>query len=135
MNSASFSVRLSVVVLTFFLVVGCSKKTNPLAPFQPEITNVQDNFQFQATGVTNITATLDYIWRNSGTTANVNQACTITGGTATLTIFDDSLVQVYTKDLKVNGTDTTFAGIAGHWTIRVSLTDVSGTLNFRVQKR
>jgi hypothetical protein len=134
MNQGTFYGRLFVVVLVMFLVAGCSK-TNPLGPFQPEISNVQDNFQFQATGVTNVTASLDYIWRNSGTTANVNQACAITGGTATLTIFDDSLVQVYTKDLKVNGTDTTYAGITGHWTIRVSLSNVSGTLNFRVQKR
>jgi len=134
MNQTTFSVKLFAVILAMFLVAGCSK-SNPLAPFQPEITNVQDNFQFQATGVTNVTATLEYIWRNSGTTANVNQACAITGGTATLTIFDDSLVQVYTKDLKVNGTDTTYAGITGHWTIRVSLASVSGTLNFRVQKR
>jgi hypothetical protein len=134
MNQGTFCGRLFVVVLVMFLVAGCSK-TNPLGPFQPEISNVQDNFQFQATGVTNVTASLDYIWRNSGTTANVNQACAITGGTATLTIFDDSLVQVYTKDLKVNGTDTTYAGITGHWTIRVSLSNVSGTLNFRVQKR
>ncbi len=134
MNQGTFCGKLFVVVLIVFLAAGCSK-TNPLAPFQPEITNVQDNFQFQATGVTNVTASLEYIWRNSGTTANVNQACAITAGTATVTIFDDSLTQVYTKDLKVNGTDTTYAGITGHWTIRVSLTNVSGTLNFRVQKR
>jgi len=135
MNQGTFCGRLFVVILSVFLVAGCSSKTNPLAPFQPEITNVQDNFQFQATGVTNVTANLEYIWRNSGTAASVNQACAITAGTATLTIFDDSLVQVYTKDLKVNGTDTTSAGIIGHWTIRVSLSNVSGTLNFRVQKR
>lgn len=134
MNRTTFSGKLFVVLLTIFLISGCSK-SNPLSPFQPEVTNVQDNFQLQATGVTNVTATLEYIWRNSGTSANVNQACAITGGSATLTIFDDSLTQVYTKDLKANGTYITDAGISGHWTIRVSLTNVSGTLNFRVQKR
>lgn len=105
-----------------------------LAPFQPEISNLPDNFQLQATNVKNVTTTLDYNWQNTGTTANVNQATVLTAGTATVTIQDAQSVQVYTKDLTANGTFQTTAGAAGTWKIHVVITNASGTLNFRVQK-
>lgn len=57
-----------------------------------------------------------------------------TAGTATLIIKDAASTQVYTKDLNANGTFVTTAGTSGAWTIRVELVNVSGTLNFRVQK-
>ena len=120
----------------FFLLLaaaGCSGNKS-LAPFQPQINNAPDNFQFQATGVRNTTVTLNYIWQNSGTSANVNQACAITGGSATLLILDNDGTQVYSKDLSANGTFATSAGVTGNWTIRVTLTSLYGTLNFRVQK-
>ena len=105
-----------------------------LAPFQPEIANLTDNFQLQATNVRNVTSTLDYTWQNTGTSANVNQATVASAGTATLTIQDGQSAQVYTKDLTANGTFQTSAGSAGAWKIHVVLTNFSGTLNFRVQK-
>lgn len=46
------------------------------------------DFQFQATGVTNVTWTYTYTWSNSGTTASVNQSTTIAAGTATVAILD-----------------------------------------------
>jgi len=110
---------------------------DPLAPFQPEISNLPDNFQFQATGVTNVTTTLEYQWENTGTSANINQSCTVTGGSAILTIFDASTparAQVYSRNLGDNGTFVTSGGTNGTWLIRVTLTGLSGTLNFRAQK-
>lgn len=84
--------------------------------------------------MTNVNATAIYTWSNSGTAASVNQATTISAGTATLTILDANGTQVYTKDLGVNGTLLTSTGRTGHWTIKVVLSDYSGTANFRVQK-
>ena len=104
-----------------------------LAPFQPEIANVPGNFQLQATNVRDVTNTFDYTWQSNAATANVNQATIITAGTATLTILDSQDVQVYTRNLADNGTFQTTAGTAGAWTIRMVLTNYSGTLNFRVQ--
>jgi hypothetical protein len=120
--------------LFLFLLVGGCNSNKSLAPFQPQINNAPDNFQFQATNVKNTTVTLNYTWQNSGTSANVNQACAITAGTATLVILDANAVEVYNKDLTANGTFQTSTGATGNWNIRVILTNVGGTLNFRVQK-
>ncbi len=123
--------RIAVATAAASLLLACS---DALGPFQPQITNAPDNFQLQATGLNNVTTTVQYTWQNSGTTANVNQATVTTAGTATLVIKDAASTQVYTKDLNANGTFVTTAGTSGAWTIRVELVNVSGTLNFRVQK-
>jgi hypothetical protein len=116
------------------LAAACSNSTGPLAPFQPQINNLADNFQFQATGVTNVTWTYTYSWSNSGDSATVNQATTVTGGSATLTISDNNGTQVYSQSLSANGTFGMSKGLHGNWTIKVVFTNYSGTVNFRVQK-
>ncbi len=120
-------------VAVALLFVRCN---DSLAPFQPEINNAPDNFQFQATGLTGVTTTVQYTWQNSGTRATVNHSSAVTGGTATLTIKDAAVppVTVYSRDLVASGTPATSVGTAGAWTIIVQLTNTSGTLNFRVQK-
>lgn len=116
--------------------IGCGSGNNVLASqFQPQVNNAADNFQFQATGVTNVTQTLTYTWPNSGIAATVNQATTVTKGQAILNIRDASGVQVYSADLLNNGTFDTATGQTGNWTIVLTLTNYSGTLNFRVQKK
>lgn len=126
------NLRLLLIVL---FVVGCSNRQGLLNPaFQPQIANQTDNFQLQATNVTNVTQTLQYSWQNTGTSANVNQATVLTAGSAVLTISDATGQQAYTNSLTANGTFATSTGTTGTWTIRLVLTNVSGTLNFRVQK-
>lgn len=102
---------------------------------QPQVTNVVDDFQFQATNLSNVTQTIQYTWQNTGTQANVNQATTVTSGSATLRIRDASNAQVFSNDLTANGTFMTGTGTTGNWTIEVVLSNVTGTINFRVQKR
>lgn len=99
-----------------------------------EIENKTNSFAFQVTDIAGVTETLEYKWENEGKKADVNQACSITNGTATLTIFDANGTQVYSRNLKDNGTYFTSEGIAGTWKIKLELSDVDGTLNFRVQK-
>ncbi|HEX6307087.1 MAG TPA: hypothetical protein VFZ69_02800 [Longimicrobiales bacterium] len=115
-------------------VAACSgdSVTNPL--FEPEVANLPDNFQFQATAVTHVTQTVTYNWQNSGTTANVDQSGSITGGSAILRVRDDTGTLVYTGDLTSTGSFTSSVGTSGVWTIQLVLTNVSGNLNFRVQK-
>ena len=122
------------IVLLLATVAGCGGGSALNPQFQPQVTNQPDNFQFQSTGVTNVTQTLQYTWQNSGTMANVNQATTVTAGTATLTIRDAATTQVYQANMTANGTFVTNAGTTGAWTIQVTLTSFSGTINFRVQK-
>ncbi len=129
------AVAASVLLLFAEFLGGCGGGGNALNPqFQPQVTNQADNFQFQTTGITNITQTLTYTWQDSGTAANINQACSITAGTATLTILDANGAQVYSASLANNGTFSSTSGASGAWTIKVVLSGVSGTLNFRVQK-
>ena len=141
-RSASVLSTVVAVALTTAALTGCgggggnSPAGNVLAPaFQPQIINSIDDFQFQATGVTSVTQTLNYNWRNTGVQANVNQSCSLTGGTATLVLTDSTGAQVYSRSLVDNGTFPTNPGSASAWSMQVILTNVSGTLNFRSQKK
>ena len=127
-----------VIILAVPVFGGCGgdNNTNVINPaFQPEVTNNIDNFQFQATGVTNVSQVLTYSWRNTGTQANVDQSCSITSGTAMLTMSDSTGTQVCSRNMADGGSVASTAGLPGTWTIRVTLNRVSGTLNFRAQKK
>jgi hypothetical protein len=122
-----------VVVVSVVLVAGCGN--SPTSPgVQLEITNATDNFQYQVTNVRNYTHETNYVWQNTGTTASVNQATTVTGGSATVVLLDADGTQVYSRSLAENGTFASTVGVAGSWTIRVTYSAASGTVNFRVQK-
>jgi hypothetical protein len=112
--------------------LGCQE--NPLAPFEPEVSNTVDSFALQATEVANVNTTLSYSWENTGTSANVNQATVLSQGSAMLVLRDADGTTVYARDLAENGTFVTSAGATGTWTIQVQLSDCSGTLNFRSEK-
>ena len=114
------------------LVLGCSD--NPLAPFEPEVTNATDSFQLQATGVQNVSTTFDYTWRNTGTVANVNHSTTTTNGTAHLVVRAADGTEVYARDLDPSLNEQTATGATGDWSVRLVLTNYSGTLNFRIEK-
>jgi hypothetical protein len=132
---------LGILILAGFLAVvsGCSDKiTNPLAPYQPEIANVVDNFQLQATAMKDVTFSEDYLWHNSSDSATINQSVSAeTSGKLTLVILDSLGTEVYSHDLMANGTfGSVMRGPAepGLWTLQVRFTNVTGTVNFRVQK-
>jgi hypothetical protein len=114
-------------------LAGCSG--NVIGPDnQLEVTNATDDFQLQATALDNISQTLSYLWQNTGTSASVDQSGSVTAGSATLTILDQTGAQVYVASLASTGSFQTSAGLAGTWTIRVEMDGMSGALNFRVQK-
>ena len=124
------------IAATLALAVLLSACNDPLAPFQPEIANAAGTFQFQTTGMKGVTVTRDYAWTSTKQTANVNVSGAITGGTATLTILDETAKQVWTGNLAATGTTSTSAGTSatgGQWTIRIQFSNVSGDANFRVQ--
>ena len=122
----------SLAATALALQVACSD--DPLAPFQPEVSNVADNFQLQATNVATVTATRTYTWQNTGTRATVNHSTTLTGGTIHLTIRDAAGTVVYDKGLVPSLNEPTSVGTAGSWTVVVSMTGYSGSINFRAQK-
>lgn len=128
----------ALVLLTAGALLGCGGGTTntsaPLANFQPEIINTQDNFQFQATSLNQVVGTVQYTWSNTGTRATVNHSSAITSGATMLEVFDADNVRVYADSLKASASDQTATGATGTWRVRVALTQVDGTLNFRLQK-
>jgi hypothetical protein len=135
MASKQTKVFAALILMAVAAISGCGGGGNALAPqFQPQVANLPDNFQFQTSGITNITQTLQYTWSDSGLLASINHSSTVTAGTATLTIKDAAGTQVYSGALVSTGTVVSSSGVTGNWTMIVTLTNVSGTLNFRVQK-
>lgn len=135
--SVSRSVRRVSLGAAFAFLLGaavsCSSSTS-LAAFQPQISNAADNFQLQATGVTNVATTLTYSWSNSGTRATINHSTVTTAGSTLLVVKDGAGATVYSKALSASLNEPTSAGQAGTWSIQLTLTNYSGTLNFRAQK-
>ena len=125
------SIGLLVIMATG---AGACDSSNPLEPFQPENTNATDNFQLQATDVAGVTSTQTYSWNNTGTRATINHSTTTTAGSTQLTIRDANGTVVYTKALASSLSEASATGTAGTWTIALTMTSYSGTLNFRVQK-
>ena len=125
----AFGLRLALAALA-----GCGSD-NVIGPGnQLQVTNAPDDFQFQVSNLSNVTQTLTYNWTNSGDSANVNQASSLTGGSATLTIRGPTGTQLYQSGLQSNGTFHTLKDAAGVWQIQVSISKADGKLNFRVQK-
>lgn len=125
-------IRSATVLLALATLLGCGD--DPLAPFQPQISNAADNFQLQATNVSNVTTTATYAWANSGTRATINHSTTTSAGSTLLVIKDAAGATVYSKALSPSLNEPTTAGQAGTWSIQMTLTNYSGTLNFRAQK-
>ncbi len=112
-----------------------STSANLIGPSnQLQVTDTTNNYQFQVSALSGVTQTLKYNWLNTSDSASVNQASTLTAGSAMLTILDSTGTQLYQASLVNNGTFKTLAGHAGTWQIQVVLSGASGTLNFRVQK-
>ena len=133
MRKYMLSIRHGVIALLLSVPFsGCSDSTGP--GIQPEINNATDNFEYQVTDVQNYSHTLNYTWQNTGTTATINQATTVTAGSMTLVFLDANGTQVYSRSLAENGTFVSTAGVAGAWRVRVVYNNASGTVNFRVQK-
>ena len=78
-------------------------------------------------------ATICWEWSSSAPAVDVNQATTVTAGSATLVVLDAAGSEIYRRDLAENGTFDTGAGDVGDWTVRLNLSRYSGTLNFRLQ--
>ena len=86
------------------------------------------DFQFQVSNLKDVTRTLTYDWSNTGDSANVYQASSITGGSATLTIRDPNGTVLYEAGLQNNGTFHTQKATPGTWRIQVVLSKADGTL-------
>ena len=130
----TFGSTLLLASLAAATLGACSDSNDPLAPFEPEVANVTDSFQLQASGLTGVTTSIDYNWENTGTMANVDQSGVLTSGQASVTILDATGSTVYTGDLSDTGSYQSSTGQAGTWVIQLVTSNAEGNLNFRVQK-
>ncbi len=127
-------IKTTALVGIVALLAACSD-SNVIGPDnQPEIANDPDTFEFQITGLDDVSQTLQYTWQNTGVRANVNRSSSISAGEATLIVRDGSGAEVFHTTLNQNSTVTTAEGVAGSWTIEVVLLNVFGTINFRLEK-
>jgi hypothetical protein len=100
----------------------------------PGISNQTDDFQFNLPNVTNYSTNSHNTWRNTGTRAKVTQNSSISSGTGTLIVRDAGGRIVYSQNLGGGGTTTTDVGTSGDWRVEISPSNVTGTINLRVQK-
>jgi hypothetical protein len=131
MQSRATALLAAALTASLFLTA-CD--SDPLAPFEPEVTSATDNFQLQATGVSGVTHSWSYTWQNTGTRATVDHSTITAAGAARLVIRDAVGTVVYDEALIPSLNEPTTAGVAGAWQIQMTLVSYSGTLNFRVQK-
>ena len=117
------------------ITAGCEDGANLIGPSnQLEVTSATDQFQFQLTALDDVTDSRSYDWEHTGTQATIDISESITGGSAILTIRDAAGTIVHSEDIAQDNDTTTSVGIAGTWTVRIVLTGVTGTFNFRVQR-
>ncbi len=134
-NLRSLRAAAAVVV-----AIACVDTSGPFA--KQSVTNVPDTFDF--TGQTferTANTTLTYDWVTTSAVAAVRvgtvdttQAPGVFTGMATIRIRDAAGTQVYTRDLAIQGTDTTVAGAVGTWKIDLVLSNMRGDLQLGVVK-
>ena len=127
--------RLTLSGLAFTLLTAACSGGNALAPkYQPQVVNTPNvAFSFQATGLQNIDDVVQYTWSCSSGKVIIHPATNTTSGTINLVLRDAKGVIVYNGTVPASGDITPPAGAAGNWTIRVTLTGYTGTINFAVQ--
>ena len=124
------------MVAALLILGACgSDPTDPLADFEPQVNNATDSFELQATDVTEVGTVLQYAWENTGSMASVDHSTTTASGAAGLVIRDADGTIVYDQGLVPSLNEDTAPGSAGTWTISLALSDYTGTLNFRVEKK
>ncbi|MCL7958920.1 MAG: hypothetical protein M8861_01870, partial [marine benthic group bacterium] len=109
--------RLLMVAAVVVLAACGSDPTDPLAEFEPEVNNATDNFQLQASDVTDVGTVLQYTWANTGTMASVDHSTTTAAGAAGVVIRDADGTTVYSQGLAPSLNEDTAAGTTGTWTI------------------
>ena len=131
MNSHSRIALAGLILLTS----ACSESNNALAPeYQPEVVNTANvAFSFQATGLQDITDNLTYTWNASSGSVIIHPATATLSGTITLNLRDAAGTVIYNGTVPASGDITPPNGAGGLWTIRVMLSDYTGTINFAVQ--
>lgn len=120
------------------LASGCGGKSagsSVLAPqFQPQVVNTPNvAFSLQATGLQGVSDAVAYNWSASSGSIVIHPATTTNSGTITLNIRDAGGTVIYNGAVPASGDITPPSGAPGVWTISLTLSQYTGTINFAVQ--
>ena len=124
-------IAIFVSLAAMTLLSGCHK-SSPTASINPEVTNELGNFSFLLPDVLDASATLSYTWTNTEALAEVGHMSNLINGTAIVRIKDAAGGEVYVSDLLETGTEQSYIGTPGDWTITVTLDKFDGTAQFTV---
>jgi len=113
----------------------CDTRIPSVPQLEPQVVNLRNSFNFQATNLVGVFEDVTYRWQIDGTTATVDQSPTALLGAATVFVSDARGVQVYQRSLAENGTFTTTTGAPGTWTIRLHFEDASGDVAVQLNKQ
>ena len=134
-SSIELTIVIAVLISTAWLSSCSDSSTPPPVPgIQPEIVNITDSFEYQIQSISGYSGTASYTWQNTGTVAAVDHSSVVSAGVGTLVVLDADGTEVYSDVLSDSGSLVTQVGTAGDWTVKITYTTFSGTVNFRVQK-
>jgi hypothetical protein len=127
--------RLPLAGFALALLTSACGSSNALAPqYQPEVVNTPNvAFSFQATGLQDVNDVVGYTWSASSGSVVIHPATSTTSGTINLDIKDAVGAVIYNGPVPATGDITPPTGAGGAWSIRVTLTNYTGTINFAVQ--
>lgn len=134
-NPPRTGIALAILTAAVWLAGCSSSSTAPPPPgVQPEIVNVTDSFEYQVQSIEGYTGTATYTWQNSGTTAAIDHSSVIGDGVGMVAVRDANGNEVYSGEMSASQSLVSQPGTAGSWTVTVTYTAFTGTVNFRVQK-
>ena len=122
-----------LLVLAAGIQIACDD--DPVSSYEPNVVNQQDNFHLVVPEADGVDTVVYYFWSMQGTSANIDQSADLQGGSVSITVDDNDRHQVYSTDLRQIGSFVTQPGTPGSWRIRVGLSDFSGRIDFRLQRR
>jgi hypothetical protein len=127
---------LILISLIFAVIFGVQCTKNALEPrLDPQVINQTDLFEFKIVDVRSINRQLVYRWQNNGITANIFNGSVVTMGNGSIRITDIGGSEVFSENLGASGNFFSSSGESGKWMIELNLSNVSGTVHVRVQRR
>jgi hypothetical protein len=129
------SYRVTLATLALAVMTAACSSDSALGPqYQPQVVNTPNvAFSFQATGLQNVSDIVNYTWSVSSGKIVIHPATATVAGTITLNIKDALGAVIYNGAVPASGDITPPTGTGGSWTVRVTLVNYTGTINFALQ--
>jgi hypothetical protein len=126
---------LTILPALALCVSACGDDIGLGADNQLVVTNHTDSFQFQIANMTGVTETLSYTWENTGDQATVNIVQWLSDGSTILTIRDADGTVVLEDDIAEDDDTDSAVGVAGDWSIGLTMQSAEGAFSVSVQKK